>query len=80
MPARSRPSSEHAAGAIRAILTDRELEIFRRFASGDTNQQIGHELSLSRNTVANHVASILAKLQIDNRIQAAVQAVRSGIS
>lgn len=38
------------------------------------------ELSLSTNMVANHIASILAKLHLDNRIQAAVQAVRSAIS
>jgi DNA-binding NarL/FixJ family response regulator len=35
---------------------------------------------LSENTVKNHVASILAKLRLENRIQAAVQAVRSGFS
>ena len=35
--------------------------------------------SLSPNTVANHVAGILAKLHVENRIQAAVEAVRSGI-
>jgi two-component system NarL family response regulator len=72
--------SEHAAAAIRAVLTERELEVFKRLASGGSNQEIGRELSLSENTVKNHIASILAKLQIDNRIQAAVQAVRSGIS
>lgn len=68
------------AAAIRATLTTRELEIFTRLASGETNGDIGRELGLSRNTVANHIASILAKLQLENRIQAAVQAVRSGIS
>ena len=71
--------SEQAAAAIRAVLTERELEIFKRLASGHSNQEIGRELSLSENTVKNHIASILAKLQLDNRIQAAVQAVRSGI-
>jgi DNA-binding NarL/FixJ family response regulator len=69
-----------SAGAIRAVLTTRELEVFERLASGRSNQAIAAELSLSVNTVANHIASILAKLQLDNRIQAAVQAVRSGIS
>ena len=72
--------SEHSAAAIRAVLTERELEIFEQLASGESNHEIGHDLSLSENTVKNHVASILAKLQLDNRIQAAVQAVRSGIS
>jgi DNA-binding NarL/FixJ family response regulator len=73
-------TSHDAASAIRAALTVRELEIFSRLASGNSNHDIAHELSLSTNTVHNHVASILAKLHLDNRIQAAVQAVRSGIS
>jgi two-component system, NarL family, nitrate/nitrite response regulator NarL len=72
--------TDTAAVAIRAVLTDRELDIFTRLASGDSNQEIARELSLSTNTVANHIASILAKLHLENRIQAAVQAVRSGIS
>jgi DNA-binding NarL/FixJ family response regulator len=73
-------TSDNAASAIRAVLTERELEIFERLASGGSNHDIAHELSLSTNTVHNHIASILAKLHLDNRIQAAVQAVRSGIS
>jgi DNA-binding NarL/FixJ family response regulator len=73
-------ASLDAAGAIRAVLTPRELEVFERLASGRTNDRIASELSLSTNTVANHIASILTKLHLDNRIQAAVQAVRSGIS
>lgn len=73
-------ASERASAAIRAVLTEREMEIFKQLASGESNQEIGRELSLSENTVKNHIASILAKLQLDNRIQAAVQAVRSGIS
>ncbi len=72
--------SQDAAGAIRAALTKRELEIFTLLASGKSNQQIGCELSLSTNTVSNHIKSILAKLHLENRIQAAAQAVRSGIS
>lgn len=73
-------ASQDAASAIRAALTERELAIFTRLASGDSNQDIARDLSLSINTVHNHITSILAKLHLDNRIQAAVQAVRSGIS
>ncbi|MDX6691342.1 MAG: two-component system, NarL family, nitrate/nitrite response regulator NarL [Solirubrobacteraceae bacterium] len=73
-------ASHAAAHAIRTLLTPRELEIFEHLASGESNQQIGRALSLSTNTVHNHVASILAKLHLENRIQAAVQAVRTGIA
>ena len=73
-------SSATAAVAIRTALTDRELEIFKQLASGKSNNEIARDLSLSPNTVANHVAGILAKLHVENRIQAAVEAVRSGIS
>ena len=73
-------TSGSTAIAIRAALTERELEIFTQLASGNSNHQIAHDLSLSTNTVANHIASILAKLHLENRIQAAVQAVCSGIS
>ena len=55
-------------------------EVAHLVAGGESNQQIGAALLLSTNTVSNHIASILAKLHLDNRIQAAVQAVRAGIS
>jgi DNA-binding NarL/FixJ family response regulator len=73
-------SSQNAATAIRAALTERELAVFTKLASGKNNHDIAGELSLSTNTIANHIASILAKLHLENRVQAAVQAVRSGIS
>jgi len=73
-------TSAAAEGTIRSALTDRELEIFKRLASGRSNHEIAQELSLSPNTVANHIASILAKLHLENRTQAAADAVRSGIS
>jgi two-component system, NarL family, nitrate/nitrite response regulator NarL len=73
-------SSQNDAVAIRSALTVRELEIFKRLASGESNKEIGLALSLSTNTISNHIASILAKLHLDNRIQAAVQGVRAGIS
>jgi DNA-binding NarL/FixJ family response regulator len=73
-------SSQTAAGDIRAVLTTRELEIFQLLASGESNQQIARKLLLSTHTVSNHIKSILDKLHLENRIQAAVQAVRAGIS
>ena len=73
-------TSPTEASAIRAALTERELEIFQLLASGNSNQQIGDQLALSTNTVRNYIKSILAKLHLENRIQAAAQAIRSGLS
>ncbi|HVE67457.1 MAG TPA: response regulator transcription factor [Solirubrobacteraceae bacterium] len=60
-------------------LTERELEVLRLLAEGCDNAQIAERLVISAGTVKNHVANILAKLQLDNRIQAAVYAVRRGL-
>lgn len=61
-------------------LSGRELEILRLIADGFDNDQIAETLFLSPRTVKNHVSSILAKLEMDNRVQAAVYAVRRGIA
>jgi len=64
---------------IRAELSDREIEVLKLIANGKDNSMIAAELHISPKTVKNHMPNILMKLQIDNRIQAAVYAVRSGI-
>ena len=74
------PQNNGAAKEIQGSLTEREFEIFRRLPSGRTNREIASELSLSEHTVKNHVASILDKLRLANRVQAAVEAVRSGLA
>jgi DNA-binding NarL/FixJ family response regulator len=63
-----------------AILSGRELDILRLVAEGCDNDEIAERLHLSPRTVKNHVSSILAKLDMDNRVQAAVYAVRRGIA
>ena len=68
------------ADAIRAELSDRELEVLKLIANGKDNAQIAADLVISPKTVKNHISNILMKLQIQNRIQAAVYAVRSGIA
>jgi two-component system, NarL family, response regulator LiaR len=73
------PGTDNPAEAIRAVLTDRELQVLKLLAAGKENREIAEQLHISPNTVKNQVASILAKLQLENRIQAAVHAVRSGI-
>jgi DNA-binding NarL/FixJ family response regulator len=67
------------ANTIRAELSDREIEVLKLIANGKDNAVIAGELHISPKTVKNHISNILMKLQIDNRIQAAVYAVRSGI-
>jgi DNA-binding NarL/FixJ family response regulator len=70
---------DQGAEKIRAELSDRELEVLRLIANGKDNSQIAEALHISPKTVKNHISNILMKLQIENRIQAAVYAVRSGI-
>jgi DNA-binding NarL/FixJ family response regulator len=67
------------ADTIRAELSEREIEVLKLIANGKDNAVIAAELCISPKTVKNHISNILMKLQIDNRIQAAVYAVRSGI-
>jgi two-component system, NarL family, response regulator LiaR len=63
----------------RPELSERETEVLRLIANGKDNAEIAHELHISPKTVKNHISNILMKLQIENRIQAAVYAVRSGL-
>jgi DNA-binding NarL/FixJ family response regulator len=70
---------DQGAETIRAELSERELEVLRLIANGKDNSQIAEALHISPKTVKNHISNILMKLQIENRIQAAVYAVRSGI-
>ena len=70
---------DQGAQTIRAELSERELEVLRLIANGKDNSQIAAALHISPKTVKNHISNILMKLQIENRIQAAVYAVRSGI-
>jgi DNA-binding NarL/FixJ family response regulator len=71
--------SPDAADSIRAELSERELDVLKLIAAGNDNAMIAAQLHISPKTVKNHISNILMKLQIENRIQAAVYAVRSGI-
>jgi DNA-binding NarL/FixJ family response regulator len=57
-------------------LTEREMQILRLIAKGMINKQIGAELSLSEKTVKHYVTNILQKLQVSNRVEAALIAQR----
>jgi two-component system, NarL family, response regulator LiaR len=76
---RATTASPEAAATIRAELSDREIQVLKLIANGKDNALIARELHISPKTVKNHISNILMKLQIENRIQAAVYAVRSGI-
>jgi DNA-binding NarL/FixJ family response regulator len=76
---RATSTQPEIADQIRAELSDREIEVLKLIANGKDNAVIAGELHISPKTVKNHISNILMKLQIDNRIQAAVYAVRSGI-
>jgi DNA-binding NarL/FixJ family response regulator len=79
---RVRADDEHRQipAELASMLTPRELEVLRLIAEGKDNSDIADVLVISPRTAKNHVASILHKLQIDNRIQAAVLAVKHGIA
>jgi len=76
---RATSANPEIADTIRSELSDREIEVLKLIANGKDNAVIAAELHISPKTVKNHISNILMKLQIDNRIQAAVYAVRSGI-
>lgn len=61
-------------------LTEREVEVLQQVAQGLSNQQISETLVLSERTVRTHVSHILDKLHLANRTQAALYALRKGIS
>lgn len=61
------------------VLTPREAEILQKLVNGATNRQIAQELCITANTVKIHLRNILDKLHLQNRIQAAVYAVRAGL-
>mgnify|MGYP001256699632 CR=1 FL=1 len=61
-------------------LTPRELETLRLISSGLSNQEIGQKLFVQESTVAKYVSNILDKLHLANRTQAALYAVRKGLT
>lgn len=60
-------------------LTDRENEVLKFVVMGKSNTEIAQELFISVHTAKAHVCSILQKLSVEDRVQAAVKAVREGL-
>lgn len=63
----------------RAQLTERELEVLKHLVKGKSNTEIAKELIVSVHTAKAHVCSILQKLCVDDRVQAAVKAIKENI-
>ncbi|MDY7041810.1 MAG: LuxR C-terminal-related transcriptional regulator [Chloroflexota bacterium] len=59
-------------------MTDRELEVLRLVAKGWTNARIALELDVTERTVRFHLESLFARLEVDNRVEAVVKAIRLG--
>ena len=78
--ARMRPGGG-AAAAVAAVkqLTDRECDVLKLLADGLDNREIAKALFMSPTTVKRHVSSIVLKLGVSNRVQAAIFAVRAGV-
>jgi DNA-binding NarL/FixJ family response regulator len=80
-------SPEAAARLMREVrapetpetLSERETEVLRLIAHGQSNKEIAHTLSLSEKTVKTHVSNILGKLGVPSRTQAALYAVQIGL-
>jgi NarL family two-component system response regulator LiaR len=60
-------------------LTERELDVINLVAHGLNNQEIAKELVISEKTVKTHVSNILSKLQLDDRTQLAIYAIKKGL-
>jgi len=72
-----RPNAEEP---IPDPLTDREMEVLKLLSKGHDNQQIAEELFIAQVTVRTHVSRILRKLQLANRVQATLYALKKGLS
>jgi NarL family two-component system response regulator LiaR len=66
-------------GRAADLLTPRELEVLRLIARGRSNKRIALELGVAEKTVKTHVGHVLAKLDLSDRTQAALYAVREGL-
>ncbi len=72
----SRTRTQQHVELLASTLTPREREVLAHLADGENGQEIAREMSISVHTVRTHVQSILAKLQVHSRLEAAMFAVR----
>jgi len=79
-PVAQRALMRQATSAPFQCLTERELGVLRLIGQGCSNRTIGETLCLTEGTVKGYVSTILAKLQVDDRTQAALYAVKHGLN
>ena len=72
-------TTTHVEGQILEPLTDKEMEVLVRITRGLRNQEIADELNLAKVTVKKRVQSILSKMMVSDRTQAAMKAVKLGV-
>jgi DNA-binding NarL/FixJ family response regulator len=77
-PALTPRAEPEALGPLFVKLSPREIEILDLVARGNSNKIIGRKLSISDQTVKNHVSAILRKLEVNDRTEAVVYALRNG--
>ncbi|MDA8211196.1 MAG: response regulator transcription factor [Clostridia bacterium] len=63
--------------AVAELLTHREMEILKHIAKGKSNREIAESLCISEKTVKNHISNIFRKIQVEDRTQAALFAVKT---
>ncbi|TNE52319.1 MAG: response regulator transcription factor [Deltaproteobacteria bacterium] len=76
----SQPADDQSKPLSKDPLSARELDVIKLVARGMSNQEISSSLNVSERTVRNHVSTILNKLHLANRTQAALYALREGIA
>ncbi len=76
---RQMDKTAEAAPEERDGLTNRDLEVLQLVAKGATNKEIAQQLCITENTVKIHLHNMLEKLHLENRVQAAMYAVREGL-
>jgi len=69
-----------ANGDAKPRLSQRELEVVRLLAEGLSNKEIGRRLVVAEKTIRNHVSNVFMKLHVTTRSQAAVYAIRAGLT